>query len=138
MATSTRALHSVVEEIRRRWKRRAIVRGLALTGVVSLALGFVFLLALTNVVIATTPLIAAAVLSGIIVAVSAWRFIVRPIRVQPTDEQIALFVEEQLPDLEDRFNSAIEVGGDRSAVNQTALIEKLLQDAISKAVKIRP
>ncbi len=138
MATSNNILRSVVDDIRQRWKRRALVRGVALTCVIALVIGFVFLLALTNVVVANSALIAASVVALLIVGGVVWQYVVRPLRNQPTDQQIALFVEEQIPDLEDRFNAAVEVNDNAQSVSRSALIERLLEDAGKQARRIRP
>lgn len=141
MAISTNVLHRIVDDIRERWRRRAIIRGLALTGVVALVLAFIFLLAVTNVVIAKGAFAIALIVALGIVAAVAWQYVARPLRNQPSDEQIALFVEEQIPDLEDRFNAAIEVDSQQrggASTTREGLIQQLMQDAAARTKRIRP
>ena len=69
--------------------------------------------------------IAACVLSVTFAFRTLW-----PLRRTPSDTQVARFIEEQCPDLEDRLASATEVA---RAADTSALGELLLVDAAAKA-----
>ena len=137
MATK-KGLRSIVGEIRARWRRRTLIRGAALTAVSALVLAFLLLIALANLQLTPAIFGSAVALAALLLIGIAWTFIANPLRHQPTDEQIALFVEEKLPELEDRFNSAVEVEGSDIPAAKSALIARLLDDALSRAGSIRP
>ncbi len=62
------------------------------------------------------------------------RFVVRPALRLPTNRQVALYIEEHAPDLEDRLNSAVEAG----SATDDPVIAGLLADASSRIKGIAP
>lgn len=132
-------VEAIVGDIRKRWRRRALVQGAAVTLIV-LALGASLLLVSYVTFVLPAAVLTAGVVAVVAVTIGAVvQFMVLPLRHRMTDEQIALFVEERIPELEDRFNSAVEVSHaiptDRE---QRALIAKLMEDAARRARTISP
>jgi hypothetical protein len=73
----------------------------------------------------------------IVVGIAGVRYILRPALRQVTDRQIALYVEEKIPDLQDRLNSAVEVSDSESlSRDENILIDRLIDDAARKAESI--
>ncbi len=131
------------------WRRSRLQRGLAIA-----LLALVFLFAL--VFIATPALNAFPTLWWLMLGAGAlgWlalivQYLILPLRHQPNLTQIARHIEEQNPDLEDRLATAVQFGQhapafpkktksetSEPATNPNALLQRLLQDAITHSTKI--
>ena len=136
MPDAPQAVHTLVSEIKRRWRRRALLRGAALSLLTLLSVALVLVL-LRVAGLPGAALAAGGVLGGLaVLAVAAW-FVVRPGLRRISDRQVALFVEERVPELEDRLNSAVELGaaGDRAA-DHTVLADRLMDDAARQVTSI--
>ncbi|MDX1547754.1 MAG: DUF4175 family protein [Rhodothermales bacterium] len=137
--TSTTRVHDLVAAIRRRWRRRALVQGGALALLVLLAGATLWLLFFTLVPAAPGVRLAVALATAAaVLGVVAW-YVVRPFFQKISDAQIALYVEERLPELEDRLNSAVEV--EESEVlrrEHGAVLDRLVDDAARRARGIAP
>jgi hypothetical protein len=129
-------LLDIIADVRSRWRLKLALRGLAYVVGVLVVL---FLVAASGLewwkfsapsILAARVLMVAAVLGSI-----AW-FIVRPLRRQVTDEQVALYLEEHEPSLEARVVSAVEAqrSGDRGA--SAALVRRLVEQAIEACVRM--
>lgn len=133
MQASTIKVKALVRDIRSRWRRRALMQGAALSLLTFLFFSTLLLLLYTTV--AVSPLyfiigmsVAALIVLGVIV-----QYVIRPGFLKISDQQIALYVEEKIPDLEDRLNSAVEVDDASVQAEHGALIDKLIDDAASRA-----
>ena len=67
--------------------------------------------------------------TGIAVLAAAWYFLYRPFRRRVSDVQVAQYIEEQYPDLEDRLVTAVEYGDQRGG---SSIIDLLIKDALEK------
>ncbi|MFQ5571216.1 MAG: DUF4175 family protein [Rhodothermales bacterium] len=130
MNASRHTVKGLVSDIRKRWRRRALIQGGALTLLTLLFFATVLLLLYTSVTLKPPHLligvgVAAAAVLGVLAL-----FVFRPGLRRLSDRQIALFVEEKIPELEDRLNSAVEVN-DEDALRKehSALIDQLIDDA---------
>jgi hypothetical protein len=128
--SSNQRVFALVRLVRQRLRRRALVQGVALT-----LLALLFFVALYLVVYLNTPislryLLAGAVLAGVAVMYVAYRFIVQPLLLKMDDRQVALFVEEKIPGLEDRLNSAVEVQSLQEDPKAGSLLDRLIDDAV--------
>ena len=134
MRKSRRSIDSLVREVRKRYLRRVLLMGSAVSVLALLAcLAALFFLysALQDRPVAFILALAAAA-SGL-----AWilvRFLVRPALRRPSDRQVALFVEERIPDLEDRLNSAVEA----APLAGGPLVDSLFEDAAAWSRRIMP
>ena len=137
MKTSSYKLKKLVKDIKRRWIFRALKQGIAIT-----VLTFLFFAAfyiLLNYGFDLSPLfqsISIAVAS-IVLLVEIVQFVIRPLFQRLSNQKIALFIEEKIPELEDRINSAVEVDGLSPQRIKNILIDKLIDDATRKARMIR-
>ena len=102
-------LRAALAGVRRRWMAaRAMRVGARLVG--GLCLGLL-VVPIVDLVLAPPDIPMLLLAAGALAATAA--FAVRllwPLREQPTDRRVARFVEEQIPELEDRVASASEIG----------------------------
>jgi hypothetical protein len=73
-------------------------------------------------------------LAGSAVFLVAWYFLCLPLRARVTDVQIAQFVEERYPQLEDRLVTAVEFGGQKK--ESAGMIDLLISDALEKSCRL--
>jgi predicted DNA-binding protein (UPF0251 family) len=128
-------LIKVIEDVRKRWRLKLALRGalIVLAGIVlTLVLASSGLQALSftpNAIFGFRI----AVFAAIIAIVGIWLF--KPLRRSVTDDQVALYIEEQDPSLREELISAVEMSSAAKAgqpgVSQ-ALLDRLVQDAITK------
>jgi hypothetical protein len=74
------------------------------------------------------------ILAGGAVLFVAWYFLYLPLRARVTDIQIAQFVEERYPQLEDRLVTAVEFGGRKT--ESASMIDLLIRDALDKSGRL--
>jgi hypothetical protein len=126
-------LLEVIGAVRRRWRMKVLLRGLLITCVAGL---FLFLAAaygleranFSSGAVITFRLIAIASLLFLVV-----RFLVIPLRKRVTDEQVALYLEEHEPTLQNTFISALDT--DNAAVSP-ALGRRTVEYAIERCREI--
>ncbi len=122
---------SVTEKIRlvcKQWKKRVWIVGSCRVFVITMT---AFLVALAFDAFFELDSVVRIVLLVVILALfgfSAFRLLIRPLLELPGQGQIARYIEERHPHLEDRLVTAVEVG-DKSALGSSkAMIEKLIED----------
>ena len=122
--------------VRGRWKAFLWFRGLAwVLGVTVAALLIGLALAQSNsisgwmVIVLRLGLVAAFIFTVI-------KALVLPLRRTPTNTQLARFVEEKNPGLEDRLVSAVEAIH-KSKTEQTAFVHLLIKDALDRTKHVR-
>ena len=128
-------LIKVIEDVRKRWRMKLALRGglFVLAGIVlTLVLASSGLQALSftpNAIFGFRIVVFAA----IIALIAVWLF--RPLRRSVTDDQVALYIEEQDPSLQEELISAVEMSATSRAgkpeVSQ-ALLDRVVKDAIAK------
>ena len=123
----------LIGRIRRRWRLRVALQGLAI--VVGLGLGLVLagagLMSLTR--LDPGAVTALRVLSWLAMAAATVRFVVVPLARRVTDEQVALYVEEHDPSLQAALVSAVEQAH-RSSGASPVLTERLTASALAGLV----
>ncbi len=72
--------------------------------------------------------------AGGLILFATFRFLYLPLRHRVTDIQIAQFVEERYPQLEDRLVSAVEFG--HEARLESGLVDLLIRDALDKTSRL--
>ena len=132
MPNTQHRVRGLIREVRTRWRRRALVQGAAIAlGV--FALWGTGLLLLHGLVSPGVWL--AALISGVLIvsATVAW-YVVRPAIRPISDRDVALYVEERLPVLEDRLNAAVEIDDPAAArAAHGILVDHLVDDAAERA-----
>jgi len=122
-------LYALLKRVRVRWTLTRVVRASArAAGVVGAAL-LVVLLADSLFKPADLPLLGLAA-AGLASALAWTGWALWPLRYRPSDRQVARFVEERCPELEDRLVSATEVA-ERSP--DSVFRELMLADAAARA-----
>ena len=122
-------LQARISGARRVWKRSLFWTGFAivLTGVIALLVGEAivdWLMPLPGTVRITLLGVGAGVISYLL-----YKYLVQPLRASLTLRDVALNVERNHPDLEDRLVSAIEFGNRESADPiETHMLQRLLED----------
>lgn len=135
MASNQRVL-SLVRLVRQRLRRRALVQGVALTLLTLLFFVVLYLVVYLNTEIELTYLLAGAALAGVAVLYVAFRYLIQPLLLKMDDRQVALFIEEKIPGLEDRLNSAVEVNQKMSDAEAGSLMDRLVDDAVQQVRSI--
>ena len=122
-------LRALLTQVRRRWMTARSTRAAVRAAVVALALLLLVLAIDRFLQPPDVPMVALAVVALAIAAAYAVRTL-WPLHRVPGDRQVARFIEERCPDLEDRLASAAEVvdGGRPSAFGDLVLV-----DAAAKA-----
>src|SRR6185436_15538579 len=63
-------------------------------------------------------------------------FLVRPLRRRVTDEQVALYLEEHEPSLQAMLLSAVETSREGHVPESTALVRRIIEQAIETCTRI--
>ncbi len=122
----------LVREIRKRWILKVLRMGLSVIVMIVLfsLLIFLTLILLFNISSLMQTLLI-IFLSLVLIACIGW-LIIRPIWLGMNTRRIALFIEEKMPELEDRLNSIVEIGESSSEQENTVLIDQLVDDTLYK------
>ncbi|MEM1095099.1 MAG: hypothetical protein AAGJ10_10885 [Bacteroidota bacterium] len=122
-----RRLTRLLTQFKARWRRRVLVQGLAVAALVAIVslLGYAIgVLAVEGfAALSTLWLIVTVVLIGAVAVRMMWM----PLRRVPDDAQIALFIEEQKPELQDRLISAVEANEAAEALPGELFDQLMLQ-----------
>ena len=132
MPASRNAVGEIVRVVRRQYIRRKLLAGAAL-GLLVLVVCGCFLLLLRPVA-GPNAFMLALLLAAIANALVWGRFLILPLLRSPTNRQIALYIEEHVPDLEDRLNSAVEAG----TQSTDPVVMGLLADTATSIAGISP
>ena len=130
-------LQARILDARRVWKRSLFWAGFAivLTGVIALLVGEAvvdWLMPLPSAV-----RIALLVIGAGVIVYLLYKYLVQPLRASLTLRDIALNVERNHPDLEDRLVSAIEFGNRESADPIEAhMLQRLLEDTVERVKEV--
>lgn len=134
MSYSQIRVRELIRDIRSRWRRRALLQGTALTVGVLAAWGLGLVLLYWTVDLPPAALLVLAAAGGLIVVCLAVQYIARPALRRVTDQQIAMLIEERVPKLEDRLNSAVEIDDPKAARKaHGVLVDRLIDDAAEQA-----
>ncbi len=127
-------LLSRVRLVRGRWRRQMLLKGISLC--VLAAVGLLVLGVWGAGLFGFRPAALWAVRSAAaaVIAFAVFRFLFLPLRRRVTDVQIAQFVEERYPQLEDRLVSAVEFGHEQGL--QSGMVDLLIRDALDKTNRL--
>jgi uncharacterized protein DUF4175 len=131
-ATPPKDLLGIIRYVRARWRARLAVKGAVRAFVVNVAVFFAlaYLMQWSRFTPASI-LFARLVLAASIVG-SVYFFLAKPLRRRVTDDQVALYLEEKEPSLQTMLISAVESSREGRHWESSALVEKLVQQAIDK------
>ena len=132
-------LLAVIRSVRRRWRLRLALRGVAITGTVALAALLAASWGLEQFRFTpTSVLVFRAACYVAVLAVAGW-FLVRPLLRRVSDERVALYLEEHEPELNGQVSSAVEFGASASGVTpdiSPALVERLVERAVESCARV--
>ena len=125
-------ISNVVRAVRWRWRTRLILRGslwaLGLTGLVV----FLSALALEQMRFSPQWVMGLRILTWVTLALSTYFFLIRPLLRRVTNNQVALYLEENEPSLEHSVVSALDQGKDASP----DLAQRVVQVALERTKKV--
>src|SRR5688500_2865156 len=128
---SSNTLVGIISDVRARWRFKLLMRGAVGMAAVTLVLFLIAAYGMEWARFSTASVLAGRV--GLLVAflASAYWFLLRPLRRKVTDEQVALYLEEHEPSLQETLISAVEAsrhGNPQSA----SLVNKVVEQAIER------
>ena len=130
MAHAPSDLRQVIGDVRSRWRLKLVLRGVVRSVATAVALFLVAAYGMEWARFSPASIITARLLLAATVAVSAWYFLVRPLRRRVTEEQVALYLEEHVPSLQATLISAVEASGRGTESTSAALVRRLIEQAI--------
>src|SRR5215510_5835289 len=123
-------LIGIISAVRKRRNLLTVLRGLAITIVVTAAMLVIAGLAAYRFRFNTAALVSLRIFAVLSVVAVVYFALVRPLRRRVSDAQLALLVEEKHPGIEDRFVSAIEFSGEEQrATFSPVIVDRLVDDA---------
>jgi hypothetical protein len=135
-STQPDSLLGIIADVRSRWRMKLAVRGTARVAV----FGFVMLLLTAYGMewarFNSASIIAARVLLAISLISAVVAFVIWPLRRRVTDEQVALYLEEHEPSLQATLVSAVESSRAGTPVHSSALVRRLVEQAIEKCMAV--
>ena len=149
--TNAGGVQPIIEDVRKRYKLRVILKGTAIILAVGLATFVLFAWGLEALRFPRSGIIASRVVGWGLIAGLAWYYLVRPLRRKLTDEQVALYLEEHEPILKTSMMGAVAAeqhtqeverrirnqgGGETSTVSR-AFLTAMIQDAVNKAAGVQ-
>ena len=129
-STTNSDITRIVNDVRKRWRIKLALRGVARVVGVAVALFVVAAFAMEWARFSPAAIISARVALASAVVGSVWMFLVRPLRRRVTDEQVALYLEEHEPSLQARLVSAVEASQAGGASESPALVQRLVEQAL--------
>jgi hypothetical protein len=124
-------LRAVIGDVRRRWRLRRLVGGLAIAAGAGFLVFFVSAFGIDR--LRFDPGVVAlfrGLLWTVVAGLFAW-FVARPLLKRVSDEQVALYLEEHEPSLRAAFVAAVEA--ERDGLEEGGLGGRLLQVAVRRA-----
>ena len=123
-----------IRQVRKRRRSQVLVKGIALFLVSAIALLVLGVWGADLFGFRTAAVWAMRLLTAGTVLFVAWYFLFVPLRARVSDVQIAQYVEENYPELEDRLVTAVEYGGKGSGAS--GMIDLLIRDALEKTSRV--
>jgi hypothetical protein len=131
---SNQSLMSRIRMVRRRWRMQRVAKGLAFFLVATIALLLLGIWGADLFGFKPAAVWAMRLITGGAAAYIAYRFFVVPLRRRISDVQIAQYIEERYPHLQDRLITAIEFGAGRDI--SPGMLDLLIKDAVEKTSRV--
>lgn len=130
-------IQELLDRVRTRWRRLVLLdvttRG-ALAGTVVVGFAFALSVWMSRAPLALAVVGALATVIGLAALVwAAW-----PARQVPSDRNVARYIEERSPALDERLVSAVDVATTRAADDRPALAAAMVRDAAKAAASVDP
>ncbi len=128
------SLLTTIRQVRRKWRSQILVKGISLFLASTIAFLMLGVWGADLFGFKSSVVWMIRILAGATVLFTGWYFLCVPLRARITNVQIARFVEEKYPQLEDRLVAAVEHGG--NAAESKSMIDLLIKDALDKTAAI--
>jgi hypothetical protein len=129
-------LTHMIRRVRRRWRTRVALRGLAIVVVAALAAMVIGAYGMDQYRFSPQAITGGRVLVWLALAAAVLRFLVLPLSRRVSDERVALYIEEHEPTLEASLLSALDSHGAGDEVASSALTRRLVEQAVERARKV--
>src|SRR5215470_509298 len=122
---SYRPIRELIDRVRRRWRTQQAFEAIARASLAAIVVVAVALIAALST--SGKPGVLAVIgIGAVVLTLAAILWGLLPLRRIPGDRQVARFIEERAPELDDRLVSAVDIAtGERT----TALAGRMLADA---------
>src|SRR5262249_5161071 len=123
-------LIGIISAARKRRNLLTVLRGLAITIVVTAAMLVIAALAAYRFRFSAAALVSLRIFAVLSVVAAVYFALVRPLRRRANDAQLARLVEEKLPGIDARFVTGLDVPGEaRRAAFSPGIVDRLVDDA---------
>ncbi|MYE93322.1 MAG: hypothetical protein F4238_08155, partial [Gemmatimonadetes bacterium] len=126
----------VVRRVRRRWRLKLILRGLALTAAGALVTFLVSASSLEFLRFQPEAVTAFRVVLWLVVSFFLVRWVLWPIVRRISDERVALYLEENEPSLQARVLAAVESAGKADELERSPLLQEVVKRAVRECRRI--
>jgi hypothetical protein len=125
-------LLGIIRYVRARWRAKLAVKGAVRVFVTNVAVFFVLAYLMQWARFNAPSILGARILLAAAIVIAAYFFLVKPLRRRVTDDQVALYLEEKEPSLGTMLVSAVESSREGRHWESTALVQKLVSQAIER------
>jgi len=130
------ALLKVIRDVRARWRWKVVLRSLTVLAGAGVGTLLVAAYGLEQFRFSPAAIVTARIVTYVVLAGLGWFFFVRPLARRVTDQQVALYLEEHEPSLQEVLLSAVDARSPARSPDQTgesvALLGRLIESAIEK------
>src|SRR5262247_332238 len=131
-STPPKDLLGIIRYVRARWRARLAVKGSVRLIAVNVAVFFALAYLMQWSRFTPASILFSRLVLAASIVVSIYFFIVKPLRRRVTDDQVALYLEEKEPSLQTMLISAVESSREGRHWESSALVEKLVAQAVEK------
>src|SRR5882672_11105143 len=135
VSTPPTDLMGIIHYVRARWRTKLAVKGAVRLIAVSVAIFFALAYGMQWARFSPLSILGSRILLAVALVTSTYFFLVKPLRRRVTDEQVALYLEEKEPSLQTMLVSAVESSREGRHWESSALVEKLVAQAIEKCAQ---
>ena len=132
VSTPPTDLMGIIHYVRARWRAKLAVKGAVRLIAVSVAVFFALAYGMQWARFSPMSILGSRILLAVALVASTYFFLVKPLRRRVTDEQVALYLEEKEPSLQTMLVSAVESSRDGRHWESTALVRRLIEQAIER------
>lgn len=119
--------------VRLRWRFQSLVKGIAFLSALATGLLILGIWGADLFGFKPAAIWSARLVTGAAILFVAIRFVYSPLRRRVSDVQVAQFIEERYPQLQDRLVTAVEYGGSTAG---SGMIDLVIRDALNKSDRV--
>src|SRR5258706_10509260 len=131
-STPPRDLLGIIRYVRARWRAKLAVKGAVRVFVASVVVFFALAYTMQWSRFPPESILFSRLALAAAIVITTYFFLLKPLRRRVTDDQVALYLEEKEPSLGTMLVSAVESSREGRHWESTALVDKLVQQAIEK------